>query len=308
MTLFNYKYRIESNRLKNWDYSNEGIYFLTLVSLNRESIFGEIVNNEIVLNDLGKIIETEIHNSVRIRDKWIFHNWVIMPNHIHLLIEIKEEVLIENYFLNNTIDVDKEKDNAERHCSASLPVDVRDHDARGDFDNVKRHCSASLPEGESNGDRKEECISQPAEVKDCDTVQNCDRVERHCSASLFQVDERNRDVIGDCDGVERYCSASLHIDETNHITTDKRVHLPIIEPINSPKFSRKPKSISSFVGQFKSVTTKKMNILKATHKEIIWQSNYHDHIVRNFESFRTIFYYIKNNPKKWDEDSLKKAN
>lgn len=40
----------------------------------------------------------------------------------------------------------------------------------------------------------------------------------------------------------------------------------------------------------------------------MWQSNYHDNIVRNFESFQAIFYYIKNNPKNWDADSIKDPN
>ena len=36
----------------------------------------------------------------------------------------------------------------------------------------------------------------------------------------------------------------------------------------------------------------------------IWQSNYHDHIVRNYNSFDTIYHYIKNNPKNWNTDSI----
>jgi len=38
--------------------------------------------------------------------------------------------------------------------------------------------------------------------------------------------------------------------------------------------------------------------------ESIWQSNYHDPIVRNYNSFDTIYHYIKNNPKNWNSDSI----
>lgn len=66
-----------------------------------------------------------------------------------------------------------------------------------------------------------------------------------------------------------------------------------------PKFSRKSNSISSFVAQFKSVTTKQINC-----KESIWQTNYHDHIVRNYKTFEKIYDYIKNNPISWETDSI----
>ncbi len=36
----------------------------------------------------------------------------------------------------------------------------------------------------------------------------------------------------------------------------------------------------------------------------VWQRNYLDHIIRNQESYRKISYYIRNNPKSWDEDFL----
>lgn len=190
MSLFKNRYRTESNRLKNWDYSSEAIYFITLVSRNRECIFGVIENDKMVLSDKGKIIEKELLKSITIRERWFFHNWVIMPNHIHLLIEIKLD------------------------SSVIFPSS-----------NVETHCSASLHEREI---------------------------------------------------------------ETNH-----------------PKLSRKPNSISSFVATFKSVTTKQINgLIENKDGESVWQSNYHDHIVRNYNSFDTIYHYIKNNPKNWNSDSI----
>ena len=109
MSLFKNRYRTESNRLKNWDYSSEAIYFITLVSRNRECIFGVIENDKMVLSDKGKIIEKELLKSITIRERWFFHNWVIMPNHIHLLIEIK---------LDSSVIFPSS--NVETHSSASL--------------------------------------------------------------------------------------------------------------------------------------------------------------------------------------------
>jgi REP element-mobilizing transposase RayT len=198
MSLFKNRYRTESNRLKNWDYSSEAIYFITFVSRNRECVFGVIENGKMVLSEKGKIIEKELLKSIAIRERWFFHNWVIMPNHIHLLIEIK---------------LDPSNDAVGTHI-------VETH-------NVETHCSASLRE------REFESETQP------------------------------------------------------------------------PKLSRKPNSISSFVATFKSVTTKQINeLMENKDAESVWQSNYHDHVVRNYNSFDAIYDYIKNNPKNWNSDSI----
>ena len=54
--LFKNKYRIKSARLKNWDYSNNGCYFVTFCVKDHECVLGNIVNNEMVLNKYGKIV------------------------------------------------------------------------------------------------------------------------------------------------------------------------------------------------------------------------------------------------------------
>jgi hypothetical protein len=47
---FKNKYRIESTRLKNWDYSLDGCYFITTCTNNHNNIFGEIENGKMILN------------------------------------------------------------------------------------------------------------------------------------------------------------------------------------------------------------------------------------------------------------------
>ena len=169
MSLFQQKYRSESHRLANWDYSQEGIYFITICTDNSECLFGDITDGQMILNDMGIIVKEEIENSIILRNKWNFHNWVIMPNHLHFLIEIVEaqdKVLIQK------------------------------------------------------------------------------------------------------------------------------------------KLQRKPKSISSFVGIFKTLVTKRINELQKTISQKIWQNNYHDHIIRNYDSFEKISNYIVNNPTNWNDDKF----
>jgi putative transposase len=59
VSLYKNKYRVESTRLKNWDYSTSGFYFITICTKERECFFGEIVEGKMILSEPGKIIQNE---------------------------------------------------------------------------------------------------------------------------------------------------------------------------------------------------------------------------------------------------------
>lgn len=88
MSLYKNRYRIESIRLKNWDYSSDGYYFITICTKYREHLFGEIINNKINLSDIGKIVFQEWNKSFDIRAELFCDCFVIMPNHIHGVLRI----------------------------------------------------------------------------------------------------------------------------------------------------------------------------------------------------------------------------
>lgn len=88
MSLYKNKYRIESARLKNWDYSSNGYYFITICTKYRKHLFGKKSNNEIQLSDIGKIVFNEWNKSFDIRTELFCDCFVIMPNHIHGVVRI----------------------------------------------------------------------------------------------------------------------------------------------------------------------------------------------------------------------------
>ncbi|HRY60193.1 MAG TPA: transposase [Patescibacteria group bacterium] len=75
-------------RLNDYDYSEPGDYFVTICTQDRGCLFGKIVDGEMVLNDLGEIVENEISNiPKRFKNSEIdIHS--VMPNHLHLIISI----------------------------------------------------------------------------------------------------------------------------------------------------------------------------------------------------------------------------
>ena len=81
-----------SIRLKNWDYGSPGFYFITICSYGRQAIFGEIINGEMILSELGKIIKEEWSKTPVIRKNIKLMDFIIMPNHIHGIIIITENV------------------------------------------------------------------------------------------------------------------------------------------------------------------------------------------------------------------------
>lgn len=88
MTKFKNKYRIESHRRPNWDYSSNALYFLTIVTQHRVCNLGKIENGEMILSAFGNIVETEWHKSFDIRKELFLDECIIMPNHLHAIVEI----------------------------------------------------------------------------------------------------------------------------------------------------------------------------------------------------------------------------
>jgi len=188
----------QSIRLKGYDYSQSGLYFITICCYQRECLFGNIINSQIILNNFGQLIKEEWLKSAEIRKEIEFDDFVIMPNHFHGIVIINQE--INSDFMKNDVD--------------------------------------------------------------------------------FQ---------------------------DNNVGANGRSPLQQIQS-SRPKISMKPKSISSLIAGFKSATTKKINIIRNTPQNPVWQRNYYDHIIRNDESLARIREYVQNNPLSWENDQLHPNN
>ena len=83
-----------SIRLQGYDYTQAGLYFLTICTQNRACLFGEIVGGKMILNDAGHMVVNEWtqlpHRFTNIR----LHEYVAMPNHFHAILEIVGATLV----------------------------------------------------------------------------------------------------------------------------------------------------------------------------------------------------------------------
>src|SRR6187402_2254625 len=82
------KHHRRSIRLQRYDYSQAGAYFVTIVTHERDCLFGEIENEIMLLNDYGKIAEECWIAIPEHFPNVILGGYVIMPNHVHGIIVI----------------------------------------------------------------------------------------------------------------------------------------------------------------------------------------------------------------------------
>jgi REP element-mobilizing transposase RayT len=92
MKKFNKQNGRKNMRLLGYDYSRAGLYFLTPVIQNRAHLFGYIENGEMILNDAGRMVETEWLKIPERFSNVVLYEYVVMPNHFHCIIEIVEPV------------------------------------------------------------------------------------------------------------------------------------------------------------------------------------------------------------------------
>lgn len=165
-----------SIRLRNYNYSRPGAYFVTMCIHDRtQRLFGDVVDEKMVLNNAGEIVRNEWQKTFQIRNELKMGEYVIMPNHFHGIVIIRD-VSVGAY----------------------------------------RHTPLQNPETE---------------------------------------------------------------------------------------FRSPSKNIGAIVRGFKSVVTKRINELRKTPGESVWQRNYYEHVIRDGEkSLFQIRRYIQDNPLNWDSD------
>lgn len=88
----NHIHNRKSIRLKDYDYSCPGEYFVTICTKNRACLFGEIVNEKMNLSKTGIIVDKHWKNILSYKDNVELDEYIIMPNHIHGIVVIKEPV------------------------------------------------------------------------------------------------------------------------------------------------------------------------------------------------------------------------
>jgi len=88
-----YKPTRKINRLENYDYSQNGAYFITICTKDHSALFGKIIVGancvRLELSEIGLTVDSEIPRLPDIYEGIVVSSHVVMPNHIHMIIEIE---------------------------------------------------------------------------------------------------------------------------------------------------------------------------------------------------------------------------
>ncbi|MCD6169906.1 MAG: transposase [Candidatus Latescibacteria bacterium] len=84
-----------SIRLKEYDYTQPGAYFVTICTYDRRYLFGRVVDGAMRLNLFGKIVRDEWFKTSQVRQNVVLypHEFVVMPNHIHGIVRIVDNIV-----------------------------------------------------------------------------------------------------------------------------------------------------------------------------------------------------------------------
>jgi REP element-mobilizing transposase RayT len=188
------KHHRRSIRLKGYDYTQAGAYFVTLCIRNRDCLLGEIIQGIMHLSPFGRIVEKEWYRTATVRRNVELDAFVIMPNHIHGII---------------------------------ILTDTNRNPLRA----TRRYLPASSP-----------------------------------------------------DFIERVAPTAGIMDK------------PLLKcPLSG--------SLGAMLGQFKSLSAKRINRLRQTPGVPVWQRDFYDHIIHREASLHAIQRYIVENPLHWTDDT-----
>jgi len=80
-----------SIRLKGYDYSQPGAYFITLVTQGRDCIFGEVIEGDMVLNWYGKTVQRDWMDLSHHYQFVTIDAFIVMPNHVHAIVVLRTD-------------------------------------------------------------------------------------------------------------------------------------------------------------------------------------------------------------------------
>ena len=283
----------KSMRFNGYDYSQEGAYFITICCKDRACLFGEIKNREMILNANGIIAHNEWLQTTKIRSNVELDVFVIMPNHIHGIVIINNHAIDDRRGVLHTSGL-LMNDRGNKPDVLHTPVLLMSD--RGNKPDVLHAPGSGSGTSGSVLGTSGSVLGEPGSA-----LGASGSIKGVCNTSLQITVGRD---MGVCNTpLQKTDGRDLGVCNTSLQKTDGRDLGICNTPLRSPS-----NTIGAIVRGYKSAVTKQINILGSgnyNQSSTVWQRNYHDHIIRNEQSYQHISNYIINNPAKWDDDKYR---
>ena len=262
-----------STRLRGYDYSGAGIYFVTLCTLSRECLFGDITDASMQPSKAGEIVQEEWLRSATIRSEIALDAMVVMPNHLHGIVIIQG--------VGATGGSPAEADPLQPADQPSPPATATAHAAN--YHPYLRDVRAT------GGSPTEADPSQPADQPSPPATATAHAANYH--PCLRDVGATGR-------------SPTEAASPQPERKADRDACLRDVGATGRSPLQPGPakRSLGALIAGFKAATTKRINAWRGTPGNPVWQRNYYDRIIRDEDELWRIREYIANNPAQWAVD------
>ncbi|MDP2238387.1 MAG: hypothetical protein Q8J88_18310 [Bacteroidales bacterium] len=318
-----------SIRLKGYDYSRAGLYFITICCQDRASRFGQVVKGEMVLNEFGQIAYNEWMKLSERFPNMQLDVFQIMPNHMHGIIALVRATLAVAQNTPTDIIVGAGFTPAPNDISVQTNSVVPNSGQMnsGEMDSGQAH------DGESNFQQTNSIVYNRANVWIAQntptdiivgagftpapndiSVQTDSVVPNSGQTNTGQAHDGER--IFEQTNLGQQRSGQPRDGESNFQQTNSgqprglpQRDNPVVDNWATARVAQTgvAQTVGDIVGAYKSLVANEcLDIYKAKNKRMgkLWQRNYHEHIIRNEHSYQRISEYIINNPAKWAEDKF----
>jgi len=257
-----------SIRLKGYDYSQAGAYFITICCQDRKCRFGNIENDKMVLNDFGLIAYNEW---IKLSDRYLNFEldvFQIMPNHMHAIVVLNDV------------------------GAGFTPAQYNGTNDKPAITNSKGEIGDGFTPAQYNGTNDKPAITNnKGEIDDGFTPAQNDTIGiNDISKSFSQIDINN-------DGNSR---AGVPLEGVPLAGAPLAGASPANTVCNMVG-AYKSLVANNCLDIFK---LKWAGVKSVPYMGKLWQRNYYEHIIRDEQSYQKISDYIIHNPSKWNDDKF----
>jgi len=270
-----------SIRLKGYDYSRPGAYFITIVAQDRACLFGKVVDGVMHLSEVGQIVAESWQWLAAQYDYVTLDAWVVMPNHLHGIIVI---------------------------------TDQGGDDGGGGGDDGGRggnNGGRGGDDGGGGGSRTAPTANTPT-ASNAPTAPDAPTVNAPTAPDAPTVNAPtapdaptvNAPTAPDAPTVNAPTAPDAPTVNAPTAPDAPTVNAPTANAptVNAPTAPAKRKTVGRLVGAFKTVSTKRINDQRGTPGAQVWQRDFYEHIIRDAAALARIRRYIVENPARWASD------
>ena len=265
-------------RLRSYDYSQPGAYFVSICAQHRKCLFGTIIDGQMRLNEIGEIVVECWSRIPQHFPSVELGEYVIMPNHIHGIIA------------SNIVGARSPRPIEAEH---STPPTVGARSPRP----IEAEHSTPPTVGARSPRPIEAEHSTPPTVG----ARSPRPIEAEHSTPPTVGARSPRPIEAEHSTPPTVGARSPRPIEAGHST-------PPTVGARSPRPLDNSPSLGKIVAYFKYQSTKHINQHHNTPGTRIWQRNYYDHVIRDDTDLQRIRQYIQDNPMKWALDQLHPDN